>query len=113
MIGEFIEVLRPHCQALYLCAADDLLTVPDLLHGSIGLHVVYNNGVNRTFRGDLMFVLEQAWLSRPTSENVDEQTRSRCLENWPDAVSGEYHPLCCRFPKSCSIPTPENVEPPT
>lgn len=71
MIREFIEVLRPHCLALYLCAANDPLTVPDLLHDSIGLHVVYNNGVNRTFRGGLMFVLEQAWLSRPTPENEE------------------------------------------
>lgn len=37
-------------------------------------------------------------------ENVEEQTRRRCLENWPVAVNGEYHPSCCRFPKSCSIP---------
>ena len=26
-----------------------------------------------------------------------------CLEKWPQAlVDGEYHPNCCRFPKSCS-----------
>lgn len=42
-----------------------------------------------------------------TPGNVEEQTQSQCLENWPDAVNGEYHPSCCRFPKSCSIP--ENV----
>lgn len=45
-------------------------------------------------------------------ENVECQTRRRCLENWPDAVNGEYHPSCCRFPKSCSIPMTENVEEP-
>lgn len=25
-----------------------------------------------------------------------------CVENWPNAESGAYHPSCCRFPKSCS-----------
>lgn len=25
-----------------------------------------------------------------------------CVENWPDAETGEYNPSCCRFPKSCS-----------
>lgn len=25
-----------------------------------------------------------------------------CVEAWPDCVSGEYNPACCRFPKSCS-----------
>ena len=25
-----------------------------------------------------------------------------CLKQWPDCVDGEYNPLCCRFPKSCS-----------
>ena len=34
-----------------------------------------------------------------------EQPRRRlrtCVENWPDAETGAYHPSCCRFPKSCS-----------
>lgn len=25
-----------------------------------------------------------------------------CVESWPDCAEGEYNPLCCRFPKSCS-----------
>jgi hypothetical protein len=25
-----------------------------------------------------------------------------CIEAWPDCVSGDYNPYCCRFPKSCS-----------
>lgn len=25
-----------------------------------------------------------------------------CVEDWPEAQSGEYNPSCCRFPKSCS-----------
>jgi len=25
-----------------------------------------------------------------------------CVERWPECVSGEYDPRCCRFPKSCS-----------
>jgi hypothetical protein len=25
-----------------------------------------------------------------------------CVENWPEAQTGEYNPACCRFPKSCS-----------
>lgn len=25
-----------------------------------------------------------------------------CVAAWPGCVSGEYNPLCCRFPKSCS-----------
>lgn len=25
-----------------------------------------------------------------------------CVEAWPDCSTGDYHPSCCRFPKSCS-----------
>lgn len=25
-----------------------------------------------------------------------------CVEQWPDCSEGDYHPSCCRFPKSCS-----------
>ena len=25
-----------------------------------------------------------------------------CVENWPEAQTGQYNPACCRFPKSCS-----------
>lgn len=25
-----------------------------------------------------------------------------CVEAWPDCAEGEYHPSCCRFPKTCS-----------
>jgi hypothetical protein len=25
-----------------------------------------------------------------------------CVERWPGCAEGEYHPDCCRFPKSCS-----------
>lgn len=25
-----------------------------------------------------------------------------CIEQWPDCYNGEYHPSCCRWPKSCS-----------
>jgi hypothetical protein len=34
-----------------------------------------------------------------------------CVENWPDAETGEYNPACCRFPKSCSatVYDPERV----
>lgn len=28
---------------------------------------------------------------------------AQCAEAWPDAVSGDYDPACCRFPKSCSV----------
>lgn len=34
-----------------------------------------------------------------------EQTIYRdpeCVKNWPECVDGDYHPNCCRFPKSCS-----------
>lgn len=26
----------------------------------------------------------------------------RCVARWPECESGDYHPDCCRFPKSCS-----------
>ena len=33
-----------------------------------------------------------------------------CVERWPDAEDGDYHPACCRFPKSCSpYPYPEAI----
>lgn len=35
----------------------------------------------------------------------DAEIRAACLANWPDAENGSYNPSCCRFPKSCSIPT--------
>jgi hypothetical protein len=25
-----------------------------------------------------------------------------CVAAWPECIDGEYHPNCCRFPKSCS-----------
>lgn len=25
-----------------------------------------------------------------------------CVAEWPECAEGEYHPSCCRFPKSCS-----------
>lgn len=36
-----------------------------------------------------------------------------CVDEWPDCEEGEYHPLCCRFPKSCSctVYDPERVSP--
>ena len=35
-----------------------------------------------------------------------------CLENWPQAlVNGDYHPSCCRFPKSCSADVYPNDTP--
>lgn len=39
-----------------------------------------------------------------------ETELSACLKAWPDCESGEYHPSCCRFPKSCSAPD-ESVVP--
>lgn len=30
------------------------------------------------------------------------RTNPHCLEHWPDHDGSEYHPSCCRFPKSCS-----------
>ena len=36
-----------------------------------------------------------------------------CVDEWPSCEEGEYHPLCCRFPKSCSctVYDPERVSP--
>jgi hypothetical protein len=31
--------------------------------------------------------------------------RQACLDAWPEAENGAYHPSCCRFPKSCSVPS--------
>ena len=31
-----------------------------------------------------------------------------CVERWPECIDGEYHPLCCRWPKSCSCETYRN-----
>ncbi len=28
-----------------------------------------------------------------------------CVSAWPECIDGEYHPDCCRFPKSCSCAT--------
>lgn len=28
-----------------------------------------------------------------------------CVTGWAECISGEYNPLCCRFPKSCSAGT--------
>ncbi len=37
-----------------------------------------------------------AWIVREGEPSPD------CAKNWPDASPGDYHPSCCRFPKSCS-----------
>lgn len=36
----------------------------------------------------------EAWKPKPRLKS--------CVEEWPECSSGEYNPLCCRFPKSCS-----------
>lgn len=38
----------------------------------------------------------------PTQADLDARRLRSCVEAWPDAISGGYHPRCCRFPKSCS-----------
>lgn len=40
--------------------------------------------------------------SLPTQTDLSELRLKTCVEAWPDAHSGDYHPDCCRFPKSCS-----------
>lgn len=35
-----------------------------------------------------------------------------CVEQWPGCSEGDYHPSCCRFPKSCSCTVyPDNIDP--
>lgn len=31
------------------------------------------------------------------------ERQAGCVEAWPDCVSGDYNPWCCRFPKTCSV----------
>lgn len=56
-------------------------------------------------------VRELAAALRPEVRTVNTETPSReprprrlreCVERWPDCVTGEFNPLCCRWPKSCS-----------
>jgi hypothetical protein len=51
---------------------------------------------------------------------ADEEYRSyvrkprlkACVENWPECLESEYHPNCCRFPKSCSCKSyPDDIDP--
>lgn len=37
-----------------------------------------------------------------TEQDLETRRLRTCVENWPEAESGEYNPACCRFPKSCS-----------
>lgn len=37
-----------------------------------------------------------------TQEDLAQRRLKECVENWPFAMSGEYNPSCCRWPKSCS-----------
>ena len=61
-----IERLRPFCEAVLLTAHGDSWTVCDLLHGAVGLHVIYNDGTNREIKGpSLAYVLDAAWDDRP------------------------------------------------
>lgn len=41
-------------------------------------------------------------MSKLTEEDVNTRRLRSCVEAWPEAHSGDYHPNCCRFPKSCS-----------
>jgi hypothetical protein len=38
----------------------------------------------------------------PPSSDGNDGRDPTCVAAWPDCVDGEYDPLCCRFPKSCS-----------
>lgn len=33
---------------------------------------------------------------------MEDIRNPECVKQWPDCVEGEYNPMCCRFPKSCS-----------
>jgi hypothetical protein len=44
---------------------------------------------------------------RPTPEQLAALPKPKrrlraCVEQWPEAETGDYDPRCCRFPKSCS-----------
>lgn len=40
--------------------------------------------------------------NKEKEEKLLEDRNPECVENWPECENGKYHPLCCRFPKSCS-----------
>lgn len=35
---------------------------------------------------------------------ITREERAACEAEWPECQAFEYHPSCCRFPKSCSAP---------
>lgn len=42
------------------------------------------------------------YLERLVERPPARRRLAECVRAWPDAESGDYHPSCCRFPKSCS-----------
>lgn len=40
--------------------------------------------------------------SRAAAPYRPKRRLKSCIEQWPECWSGDYNPLCCRFPKSCS-----------
>jgi transcriptional regulator with XRE-family HTH domain len=46
--------------------------------------------------------LHNSEIDRPAYEPPSDDRDPSCVLRWPSCSSGEYHPDCCRFPKSCS-----------
>lgn len=38
----------------------------------------------------------------PCQAHPPKRRLRACVERWEDCETGDYHPSCCRFPKSCS-----------
>lgn len=75
--------------------------------GSVG--VVLDDVAERAGVTAILAIVERDHfvIPKPTPEEIAARPQPRrriktCVENWPEAETGEYDPQCCRFPKSCS-----------
>lgn len=50
----------------------------------------------------IAWVLGESPVPCQTCGGTGEVDDPGCLEAWPENHVGDYHPKCCRFPKSCS-----------
>lgn len=47
-------------------------------------------------------VINPVLISEIISEAKPDGRNPTCVERWPECENGEYHPSCCKYPKSCS-----------
>lgn len=96
--GGHVEVRHPlvgsDCNVVEFLNVDGDL---DELSTNASSFVIGTIAIEETWEGDYY-----SWKRAEPVVHPAPERDPACVERWPDCAVGEYHPSCCRFPKSCS-----------